>query len=239
MTPERIRGFLKKVPSGAKGVELLVEVIGAGIVPIADWHKEDVEELKAEPSDSDLTSLIMEQAQEYTDAEQQAQKFLIRWRGKNGKPARTMTHRVSPVVREGEEAPAISDASIIRDLLKSIEAKDTHIATTLRTSTAAYEQTIKMLTSQLEQAYTTIADKKKETEAPLVTAVHEATDEEKEVSAQQANALKVLSDQIPSITELVLAIVADKVLSTAGGASDDDASGNGASAGNGQQPHVA
>lgn len=231
MTPERIRGFLNKVPVGAKGIELSVEVIGAGLVPIADWNKDDVAELKESPPDSDLCSLIMEQAQEYTDAERQPQKFLIRWRGKNGKPAKTVTHRVSPAAEEDGDLPAISDSTIIRDLLKAIDSKDQHIAATLRTSTSAYEQTIKMLTSQLEQAYAAIADAKKEKEAPLPTVV-EATDEEKEVSAQQANALKVLSEQIPAIAELAIAIAADRMLPAADGSAASAGNGASASAGN-------
>ncbi len=95
-----------------------------------------------------------------------------------------------------------------------------------------------MLTTQLEQAYSTLSDKKKEAEGAPAT-VAEASDEEKEVSAQQANALAVLSAQIPSIMELALAIAADKLLPDVPGSASDKGASNGASGNGKPTAHVA
>ena len=221
MTPDRLRGWLKKIPAGARGIQLAVEVEGAGLVPIGNWEREDAKALQDQPGDRDLAAALIDQAQEYADAEGTGQKFVIRWIGQKDAILKSTTHRVQPTAAatdDGEpttEIDGVTDATIIRDLLKAHEAKDKQLAGAVNTLTEAYGRVIGMLTTQLTGAYNALAEEKAR-EAPSVAAtVVELTPEQKEESFQRAEAMKAFTSKLPDVLELLIAAGAKKLLPTA------------------------
>lgn len=219
MTPERLRGWLKKIPAGARGIQLAVEVEGAGLVPIGNWEREDAKALQEQPADRDLSAALIDQAQEYTDAEAAGQKFVVRWLGQRESVLKSTTHRVQPIAVATDDAEpttvinGVTDATIIRDLLKAHEAKDKQLAGAVHTLTEAYGRVIGMLTTQLTGAYNALAEEKAR-ETPIAATVVEASQEQKEESFQRAEAMKVFTSKLPDVLELLIATAAKRLLPT-------------------------
>lgn len=218
MTPDRLRGWLATVPAGSVAVELCVDG-PAGLVELATWERPEVDELRGQ-ADGDVADAMILSAQEYADGEETRQKFLVRWRGKRGKFLKTVTHWARPTAPDGEEgglAPGISDATIIRDLLRAGSEKDKVLLTTVTaaqqaasSSAAIYERTIAMLSARLEKAYQTVDELKaaaETTTAPLV--VSEVSEAE---IMQRTEALKALTDKLPDLIDLGITAMANKLL---------------------------
>lgn len=219
MTPDRLRGWLKKIPTGTLTLELTVESDGTGLIALASWDRDEVVQLQELPADRDLAAVLTDQAQEYVESEGEKAKFLIRWMGSKAKPLKTAAHHAKPLPKDADGEPlsiagSITDATIIRDLLKGHEAKDKQMAGAVSTLTTAYGNVIEMLSSQLKDAYNNLADeRKKDPTALLAAAVPvELTDEQKEEALQRADAFKVLTEKVPDVLDLMIGIAANRFL---------------------------
>ncbi len=220
MTPDRLRGWLAKVPAGSVAVEMCVDTATGGLVELATWERDEVDELRGQ-ADGDVADAMITSAQEFADGEETRQKFIVRWRGKRGKFLKTATHWAKPSDADGAEegglAPGISDATIIRDLLRAGAEKDKVL---LQTATAAsrgaeasavvYERTIAMLSARLEQAYQTVDQLKAAAEtSALPVVVSEASEAE---SMQRTEALRALTEKLPDLIDLGITAMANKLL---------------------------
>jgi hypothetical protein len=218
MTPDRLRGWLAKVPAGSVGVEMCVDT-STGLVELANWERAEVDELRGQ-ADGDVAEAMIQSAQEFADGEEQRQKFIVRWRGKRGKFLKTCTHWARPAEAEGEEggvAPGISDATIIRDMLRAGSEKDKVLLQTATAATqaatasaAVYERTIAMLSTRLEQAYQTVDQLKAAAEtSALPVVVSEASEAE---AIQRTEALRALTEKLPDLIDLGITAMANKLL---------------------------
>jgi len=219
MTPDRLRGWLKRRPAGAQRVQLVADGT-AGTVIVADWEREELDAMSDDPQE-DIAATMLTQAQEYTDGEGEAQKFLVRWLGSKERVLKVVRHHVAPTPGEDSDAEAssngITDASIIKDLLRAHLDDRKVTNSSLATVTTGYEKTIEMLTVQLENAYKLIADLRAQEAAPSHTAtVVEQTVEQREESIQRSEALKVLTGKLPEILDLSVAAIATRFLPQAG-----------------------
>jgi len=214
MTPDRIRGFLKRPPAGSLTLQLAADGL-TGVTVVATWERKEVEEEEADDKRNDIAATIIAQAQEYCDGERAPIKFLIQWMSGRDKAITHTTHRVVPSPESDQDGPAtshVSDASIIKDLLCRLNDKDKILNTMIGTSTTAYDKTITMLTGQLESAYKQLNAQMSEPAAlPVVM-----TDEQKEESIQRAAALKAFGDivtgKVPEGIDLLFAFLANKYL---------------------------
>lgn len=210
MTPDRMRGWLAKAPAGALAVELLADTPN-GLVELATWDRSEIEDLKGQ-ADGDVATAMIGAAQEYADGEETRQKFLIRWRGKRAKCLKSITHWARPNPTEARDlSPGISDATIIRDLLRANNEKDKVLLSALTASAAAYERTITMLSTRLQQAYETIDESKGMgiSSAPVVVEVSAIAEAE---IMQRTAAMKALTDKLPDVIDLAVTAMANKLL---------------------------
>ncbi len=213
MTPDRLRGWLSKIPAGSKHAMLSADA-PAGLMELATWERAEVAELQGS-TDGDIADAIVAAAQEYADGEDGRCKFVIQWRGSRAKPLKTVTHWANPTpAAEADEAQTvaagISDATIIRDLLRSHGEKDRVLMQALTASAAAYERVIAMQNDQLALFH------QKQLEAPDVGigVALELTDIQEAEVAQRTEALKALTDKLPDVIDLAITAVATKLMSS-------------------------
>lgn len=225
MTPDRLRGWLRKPAHGAKRVQLSVESSAGTLQPIADWTREDIDaqatgpqpEAEPETQDADIAAELLAQCQEYTNSLEEKQRFTIAWMGKGDRVLRSITHLCKPTL-EGDDgvSATISDATIIRELLTSLNNKDKRIDEILSTFTNAYKATIEMKSaSEDELSKRLVAARKKLPDATEVTAEivpRELTPEEAEESRRRAAALQTLTDKLPEFFDLAIAALAQRFL---------------------------
>jgi len=184
-----------------------------GLIQLATWERAEVDELRGQ-ADGDVATAMIAAAQEYADGEETRQKFIIRWCGKRGKFLKTVTHWARATAAEGDDglAPGISDATIIRDLLRRDGEKDKVLLNALTASAQAYERTIAMLSTRLQQAYEVIDEHKKlEAAAPSTELVGVSETAEAEI-LQRTEALKVLTEKLPDMIDLGVTAIANKLL---------------------------
>jgi len=225
-----MRGWLAKVPTGSVSVEMCCETT-TGLVQLAAWERAEVEELRGQ-ADGDVATAMIAAAQEYADGEETRQKFVIRWCGKRGKFLKTVTHWAKPApAEEGDGiAVGISDATIIRDLLRSNNEKDKVLLNALTASAAAYERTISMLSTRLQQAYEVIDETKAKVDASAPAEIVVSETAEAEI-LQRTEALKVLTEKLPDMIDLGITAVANKLLEKEEGAAAAAAAAQGATNG--------
>ncbi len=224
MTPDRIRGWLDRIPAGSKTVILNADAV-TGLQEIGSWARKEVEDLHGH-ADGDVADFITQAAQEFANGEGETKqlKFLIQWKGTKKGALRTATHWATAKAAETEEgivAPGISDATIIRDLLKALSAKDKVLMDALTISTGAYEKTIGMLSGRLDLVYKEL-DENTSNPPPLPV---ELTEQEQAESAQRQEAMGILMDKAPDLFDLGMTVLTDYVLKKAGvtvPASDDE-----------------
>lgn len=205
-----MRGWLAKAPAGAIAVELSADTPN-GVVELATWERTEIEDLKGQ-ADGDVADAMIAAAQEYADGEETRQKFLIRWRGKRSKCLKSATHWARPNLTDaGDVSPGISDATIIRDLLRASAEKDKVLLNALTASAAAYERTITMLSTRLQQAYEVIDESKAMgvSSAPVEVVVSEVAEAE---ILQRTAAMKALTDKLPDVIDLAVTAMANKLL---------------------------
>lgn len=212
MTPEHLRSWLKHRPAGAQRLQLVHDTLPA-LVTVADWERDEID-TEGSQGDADLAVNILAAAQDFTDGEGEKCKFLIRWIGSKDRPLKVKSHHVKPSDPEGETPQqTISDASVIRDLLRHLEAKERVMQSSLTTITQGYERTINMLSSQLEAAIKQLHERPEAPPAaPLVL-----TEEQREESIQRAEALKAFTGKLPEVMDLALAAAASRLLPPASG----------------------
>ena len=213
MLPDRMRGWLKRTPAGATQVVLSAD-LASGLFEIGSWEGKEVEELHGQ-SDGDVATLIITACQEYADGEESTKriKFLIQWKGTRKAPMKTTTHWATPTPKsEGEEsgiAPGISDATIIRDLLRAHGDKDKVLMDALKATAEAYERIISVQGARLDAFY------KEESEAPLAPTV-ELTEQQQAEGLQRSEAIGLLMDRVPALFDLGMALLEHKALKSAG-----------------------
>lgn len=211
MTPDRIRGWLRKIPAGAKRLTLVVDT-AAGLRDVAEWDRDDVDNASTDPTEDVVTALVA-QAQEYTDSQDEKCKFTIRWVGAKDRPLKGISHHCSPSPKTDDaDAGSISDATIIRELLDALKSKDAALNKNLEAVGKASSSVIEMLTAQVEKLTkqnSELVDRASETPEVVAEVV---TDEQREESATRVRALNMLTDRGPEIFELLTAIAANKFL---------------------------
>lgn len=196
MTPDRMRGWINKTPTGAKTLHLSVDG-QSGMHELATWERAEIEETKGQ-RDGDVADALIAAAQEHTDGEDGRQKFLVQWKGSRSKPLKTVTHWATPKPAEEVDgdsvAPGISDATIIRDLLKALAEKDKALMLAL----PAYERTIAMLSLRLDAAYIALDERRIASPPEAI----EITEQAKAESEQRQEAMGVLIEKLPDLLDL-------------------------------------
>lgn len=214
MTEDRMRGWLRKPAQGSKRLQLVVETAG-GLEPLADWDRDDVD--NPPEGTEDVTALVLAQTREYTDAEGEKQKFVLRWLGPKGRVLKSTTHHAKPSPEPEEVEKAISDASIIRDLLTSLHKKDEIINRSLDTLQKGYDRSIEMLLARLETVNSEVADLRKQAVDETEAVAAEVIPEKREEILARTRAWDKLSDKLPEVFDLGIAALANKVLPPDGG----------------------
>jgi len=206
MTPDRMRGWLRKIPTGSKRVALVVEAV-SGYEAVADWTREEIDDMGKDPELDDIASAISAQAQDYTNAEDEKKKFLIRWIGQRNRVLRTCTHWCDPVApKKGDNEGEISDAIIIKTLMAALATKDARLETSLQVITEGFKTTITMLNEQVKILFKQVnEDMKKEALVPVPV---ELTAEQAEEVLQRTEALKALNLKLPDVIDLAIAAAA-------------------------------
>lgn len=211
MTPERLAGWLKHRPAGAVRVQIVADAIG-GLVVLADWERSELEAMDA--PEVEVSAAMVGQAQEYTDAEGEKQKFLVRWIGGADRPMKVTTHRCAPTPPEEEGAPDSDSVKRFSDQLvqsnreyhKTILDMAKQIVASTSTMQAAYERTIAMQGAQNETLHKLLQER------IVAPAAVEVPPEAREESIQRAKALEAFTGKIPEVMDLALAAVASKML---------------------------
>lgn len=217
MTPDKIRAFLK-VPTGGRTVHLMVSAL-TGMQELASWERQEVEDTHGQ-TDGDVADSIIKGAQEYANGETKRQKFRIQWRGLRAKPLKSTTHWATPQSQEtsDEEPAGISDATVIRELLKANGEAHKLILGAL----PPLHSTIQMLSARLSEAYEALDDKR--VPAPdAVETPRELSDEELAEVLQRTEALGKVMDKVPDILDVGIAALSKWALS------DRPSTSNGAS----------
>lgn len=220
MTPEKLRSWLRHKPAGATRVQI-VQDGPTGVQVIADWERDELETL--ETPEQDVAQAMIEQAQDFCDMEGEACKFLVRWIGTRDRPLKVVTHRAKP--RPEDEGgtvvdrSAISDATIIRDLLRHLETQQKHLASSLGTILDANRKTLDLMSAQQESMAKQLAELRASEQAPA----RDASPEEREESIQRAKALEALTAKLPEAIDLGIAAVANRFLAPAPPGEDSSA----------------
>ena len=224
MTPDRIRGWLTRRPTGAQSLQLAHDAgtAGADLTTVADWTGDDLDEALGAEGEDDIASIMYAQAQDYTDGEGEPCKFLVRWLNDNHRPLRSCTHRCKPSAEAMAEASddVVTDSSLIKQLLSALADKDKAINQSLEKSGEAYAKTIGMLTAQLESAHKVIGGYREQraasddsTTALAAVAGLELTPEQLAEVKQRTLALGAVTEKIPEIVDLLIGVIAQKFLS--------------------------
>lgn len=211
MTPDRMRGWINKVPTGAKVLQLNVDG-STGQIELATWERTEVDETKGQ-RDGDVADALIAAAQEHTDAQEGRQKFLVRWIGSRSRSLKTVTHWANPkpITEDDGVPPGISDSTIIRDLLKALAEKDKALMLAL----PAYERTIAMLSLRLDAAYIALDERRIHTPETV-----EISEQAKAESEQRQEAMGVLIDKLPDLAELLITAGSSFLLSRGDGAGE-------------------
>jgi hypothetical protein len=190
----------------------LVVDTAAGLRDVAEWDRDDVDNASTDPTE-DVTNALVAQAQEYTDGEDTKCKITIRWIGSKDRPLKGISHHCTPSPKTDDaDAGSISDATIIRELLDALKAKDAALNKNLEAVGDATSSVIAMLTAQVEKLTkqnSELVDRASDTPEVIVA---ELTNEQREESAIRTRALNMLTDRGPEIFELLTAIAANKFL---------------------------
>lgn len=154
MTPERLRGFLKKLPNGCARVHVLHDNgYGTG-GPVVSFEREEVEGyLDPSLGGDDLPASILNACQEHCDAEGETTKYLIQWVTRDGRPLQSIPHKISPDPDNKDVAPsALARRSSADDDFQSLlqmnlalcKAQPMAFSTVMK----SYEGVIKVLSDQ-------------------------------------------------------------------------------------------
>ncbi len=213
MTPDRLRGWLRKRARGAVSLQCAAETL-TGFAEVCTLDTDEIKLMGADPED-DIATNILEQCQEYTDGEAQPCKFAIAWIGKDGKPLRNCIHHCKPKEPDDELAiPKQIDATvIIRELLSTL-VSERHAATKERVvMSEGYEHIVKLLSSQLTEMHKDrLALQGQLANVPEVAAAVVITDEQREESVQRAEAMKAFRELLDPAAQLVFALLSQKYL---------------------------
>lgn len=211
MTPDRMRGWLRKRPAGATRVRLQVERL-TGPEQVEEWDSDQITEMGTDHKE-DIASHIMNASAEYQENESEPQKFLIQWIGNRDQPLKVTTHRTKPKSEEVEPEPdSLTGENLTRYLLEAHQEKDQLLMKSIKTIVDAYEKTTSMLTERLEAAYKAAEERTTEDAKPALVLPAEPTAEAREEMLQRTEALKVFTDKGPDILELILALAANRFL---------------------------
>lgn len=224
MTPDRIRGWLKRTPAGAERLQLCYET-KAGPQVLCDWTRSEIEAMEADEHSEDLADLITSQSQEHADAAGVACKFPLRWLGSNDRALRNTNHHAKPTPIEEEdplgaaraevEASPMSPSSgpwaeaMVKELCRALLDKDRALNEAYKTSLEANEKTIGMLQAQSELSFKLVGELRTQVADMAPT---ELSSEQKEETLQRAKAWEKLIDMMPDAGELLINAVASKLL---------------------------
>lgn len=217
-----MRGWLRKIPTGARRLQLTAED-GAGLNVVTEWSREDVE--NADDA-SDITKAIIAAAQEHAHDAGEEVKFLLRWIGSRERILKTTTHHATPAATDDDAPPTMEEklsatdmvARMNSELVKHLAERERLSNDERRTQMAAYKDVISLLTEQLKEAHKLL--RKFADEEHTTPTVVELTPEQRDESAQRARALSVFVDQIPKVVEMGLNAAAMKFLPPASGAAE-------------------
>jgi len=230
MTPEKLRAWVRKKPAGAKGLQITADT-PSGYHVIADWTRDELDTL--ETTEDDVVGVMLEQAQEYTDAEQEPQRFVIRWMGSNDRPLKVVTHRTKPDPDAArDEVPvrsAISDATIIRELLAHLKDTQKTLVGNIGTILQAQAETCKTLGAQVENLSRELA---RQRDQVLQQRAPQLTPEQQEEALARVRALNSFADKAPDVLDVGIAALTDWVdgkVNKTGPSSSSDSKPNGAS----------
>jgi len=212
MNADRLRAWLKKRPNGATSVQLVLELpTGVGTV-IGCWDQSEVKAaLEPASPHQDPAEAVLEVAQDYTNEEGTAQRFLIRWMA-NERPALTTPHACKPSGdaasrAAGELAAAVEPMQLVKQLLDANLRMVAQITQSVGTLASSFDAVLRAQNQQIQL--------QNERAEQLVLTRPDATDEEREAAIQRAGAWQALTAKIPDVVEAITAIAADKFLPNA------------------------
>lgn len=221
MRMDRLRTWLGRPEDGSLRIELAYDGV-AGLEPIADWTRKDLD-----ADVDDVAGSIIEQMQDNANTQEGQRKyvpFALRWLGEGGAPLKTARHRVRPKAPEdGEDAKdeldvvsvgssrAQADYQVwIKELMRALLAKDQAINDAYRTVLQANKDTIAMLSAQAERAFKVVENQRSERMEDRPPA--EITTEQREESRIRIQAWEKLIELMPEASSLALNAIAAKIL---------------------------
>lgn len=218
MTPDRMRAWIRKIPTGAKRLQLTHDTV-TGQVPLTEWTREEVKDNDGAGA-TDVVDEITQVCEDLAESEGVLSRFNIRWLGDKDRTLKTTTHRVKPDAVEEDAgpglastAPSAQESVWIKELLRALIEKDKQLNAAYRTSLEANDKTILMLTRQSEDSFKQMHELRAEkaTREEHATDEAEQTAEQREETMQRAKAWEKLGDILPDFAELGIAAALAKV----------------------------
>jgi len=228
MTPDRLRGWLKRPMDGTLRLQLCHDAL-TGLEPIADWSREEIEK-----DADDLATSIIEQTQEHANAQDDTGRkyvtFALRWLGDNDRVLKDTRHRVKPSPVPDDEAGSWSDLAPgvtaadaralsqevwIKELLRALLDKDRQLNEAYKTSLQANKETIAQLSAQSQKAFKLLEEQRAERHQDQddnVATVVEVTPEQREESRVRTKAWETLNGLLPEIGELAILAATKKLM---------------------------
>ena len=228
MTPDRIRGFVRKPPTGAKRLQLCHETVG-GNEALADWTRDELEGVadRSGRAGEEWIEDILAQCQDVADTEQAPYSlFKLRWLGDKDRVLKVVSHRAKPNPVHSDDdgptmelAPMVSAASAspvmsphelsvwVPALLRQIVEKDKQMNAAYQTALDGNDRTIKMLISHNEKLFIDNVEGRAALDRMALESddTAEQTVEEREETIARTKAWEKLSEMIPDFAEVGIA----------------------------------
>lgn len=220
MTPDRIRGFLRKPPLAAKSLQLCHET-QLGNQPLSEWTRAELKDLEGTLGD-DIADEITQGCQEVANTEQAPfSLFKLRWLGEKDRVLKSTGHRVQPNAPPAEDEPTTtlapmvaaagavpvptsSEAVWVPMLLKQLVEKDKQMNNAYRTALEGYQRTNEMLATHNEKLFASNRDYEAALERVTIAGEEksEQTEEEREETIARTKAWEKVVEIFPDLAEL-------------------------------------
>lgn len=215
MNVEQLRGWVKHRPAGALRLQLVVETKGGDLNAIAVWERTDIDAL--EDPNTEIATTVLSQAQEFTDAETERCKFLVRWLGNRDRVLKAVTHRCSPTP---SETPGQSQVRNPEDLISVLVEQNKNVLDAMLEQNKQVTSSVKSITEGFSSAISALTEKyneanrelRRKPSPELVAAVADLSPEQREEVIQRTEALRAFTGKVPEIADLLMALASEKWL---------------------------
>lgn len=154
MTPEKLDQWLYKPCPGGVTLQLAHGQVGpTPDLVVASWTREEVQ--NARECGISHADTIYSEAQDHADSVGESCKFLIQWMSENGRPLRSIVHRVAPSEPTNNvyaaNADAVSTNAMIAQFLGHIHQQQKLVNGNMGTVCSAFERAMNMQNAMLVQ----------------------------------------------------------------------------------------